>query len=187
MLVFIIGAIGIVIVNIVMLIFPTYYSYDWGYASIGKIHSHAKTSSVYFTLPEGLGTYSYILLALVIAVLLLYVILMLTKNSNLVPLFVIFATALIPFVCITICTASLKTPDKYKQIGDLIIGCGTNAGISPLGIYCTIFLIIFYAMIVKGYYLTRNKIETTSEQETKQIKVKKKENPTSKNNNDFSL
>lgn len=195
---FIIGIVGIIIVSLITLFVPSYYSYSWGYADFQGIKgdsAYSETSKVYYSLAEGSGGFAYIVFAIVVIGLLLYTILMLTKNSNLVPLPVIFVLAVLPIIVVITVAIQSCIEGEYIKVGTLIIGTGTKSGISEWGILCLIALIAFYCITVKGFTLIRKKVEAEGATQVKTIKAKKKKekvkkkkkNAMSYDENDFSL
>ena len=173
---FLIGVIGVSVVALISLFVPSFYSYSWGYANFQGVVGDAAVShsaKVYFSLANSLGGLAYLIFGITFVGLLLYTILMLTKNSNLVPLPLIFVLAILPVVVMIIGVIQSKVDGNYIKVGNnLVIGAGKNAGLGGWGVLCLVLLVAFYLVIVKGFTLVRKKIETENAKGTKTLKVK---------------
>ena len=133
---FIIGVVGVIIVAFASLFVPSYYSYSWGYANFEGIIGDAATSQTakgYYSLVDSFGPIAYVIFGLTFVILLVYTILMLTKNSNLVPTWMLFIAAMLPIVNMIIGVILSKGEGQFVRVGSLVIGTGTNAGLSGWG------------------------------------------------------
>ena len=187
---FIIGIVGIIIVSLITLFVPSYYSYSWGYADFEGVigdAAYSETNKVYYSLVDAFGGGVCIVFAIAIIGLLLYTILILTKNSNLIPLPLIFLLAILPIIMVIIGAIQSCVEGEYIKSGSLIIGSGVNAGISGWGILCLVVLIVFYCITARGFALVRKKVETEGETQVKTIKAKKKKKSNNTDESDFSL
>lgn len=190
MLLFILGALGIIGVCIAGLFLPCYYSQGWGYAAYGKSKAYSTAQAEFYTLiDEYLNHWSlYFLLAIIILGLTIYVVLMFCNKSNLVSNVVIFFLAIAPFIIILYNIKKLKSEGKYIGIGNsLVIGAGRNSGLTGIGRLLLILSIVFFILLVIGFNLNHKKqLENSKNKPPKEIKVKRT-NDTAVYKDDFKL
>jgi hypothetical protein len=187
---FIIGIVGIIIASLITLFVPSYYAYSWGYADFEGIigdTAYSKSDKVYYSLVDAFGGLAYIVFAITVIGLLLYTILILTKNSNLVPLPLIFLLAIFPIIMVIIGAIQAMVGGEYIKTGSLIVGSGVNSGITGWGILCLVVLILFYCITAKGFTLVKKQVEAEGATQVKTISVKKKKNSNNIDENNFSL
>ena len=142
---FLIGIFGICIVSFISLFVPSFFSYSWGYANFQGIigdASRAETAKVYYSLANNFGAFAYVVFGFVIACLILYAVLMITKKSNLIPLPLIFLLAIVPIIMMIMSAAQSRVKGKYIKVGSLVVGAGKDAGVSVWGVICFILLVL---------------------------------------------
>ena len=159
MVLFIVGAVGIIAVCVLACFLPCYYTQGWGYARVGFATAYADgRTQNYSLMSEELSSWAFILIVIVIIVLVLYTILMLTNNSNIVPTFIIFVVAMAPFIAMLGIIGQLKNDGEFVKVGNITIGAGIKSGFTETGLTLCVLSIVFFIILAIGFKKNHQKL-----------------------------
>ena len=145
---FIIGIVGLLLVSILNLFVPSFYSYSWGYADVvglKGVEEYSQSTKVYYSLSDAWGAGAYLVFGLVIFILVYFAITLVVKKSNTIGFLpLIYAGALIPIGAIILCAIQTKEVGRYIKVGNMVVGAGVNAGVTGWFIISIVLLSFFY-------------------------------------------
>lgn len=171
---FLIGTILEIVAAILAFFLPVVYTRDWEYGKItgiGKVYNEGDKNS--YSLSTMYGVFTIIVLVLVVTVAILYLVLFLTKKTNIIPRFVLAIVYLFPVGLMIAAKISLHSEGEFIGNSSAVYGTGSNSGYTGLGWLMMILMIAAVGLVSAG--LIANKAKQNGPNKTtgvKEIKIK---------------
>ena len=171
-MIFLIACILELVICIASIFIPTVYTQDFSWVKIKDVCSLYKNEGASQLTLLSYFDYIYIvIISIVVLAMVVYLILYFTKNSNLIPKFildVIFAVPVIFMIAAEIMSVKRNTASG----GGIYVGTGTHSGLT---VYGWLLLVAFVAVLILlniGLGLQRKKMAEDKEITVKKLKVK---------------
>ncbi len=173
-MIFLIACILELIICIASIFIPTVYTQDYSWIKIKDVFSHYnKGSASQLTLLSYFDYFYIIIISIVVLSMIVYLICFFTKNSNLIPKFLLDIVVALPIVLMIVAVIKSATSSATSG-GGIYVGTGTSSGLTIYGWLLFIAFVAVLILINIGLALQRKKLAEEKETTVKELKIKKK-------------
>ena len=172
-MIFLIACILELIICIASIFIPTVYTQDYSWIKIKDFCSlYKEEGASQLTLLSYFDYIYIVIISIVVLAMVVYLILYFTKNSNLIPKFILDVIFAMP-VILMIAAEIMSVSHSHTSGGGIYVGAGTQSGLT---IYGWILFAAFVAVLILlniGLGLQRKKLAGHKETTVKELKIKK--------------
>ena len=173
-MIFLIACILELVICIVSIFIPTVYTQDYSWVKIKDVFSnYKKAGSSQLTLLSYFDYFYIIIISLVVLVMIVYLICYFTKNSDVIPEFVLDIAFALPIVLMIVAAIKSATSDTVGGSG-IYGGTGTSSGLTVYGWLLFVAFVAVLILINIGLGLQRKKLAEEKETTVKELKIKEK-------------
>ena len=173
-MIFLIACILELIICIASIFIPTVYTQDYSWIKIKDFCSlYKEESASQLTLLSYFDYIYIVIISIVVFAMVVYLILYFTKNSNLIPKFILDVIFAMP-VILMIAAEIMSVSHSHTSGGGIYVGAGTSGGLTVYGWLLFVAFVAVLILLNIGLKCQRKKLSEEKETNVKEIKIKKK-------------
>lgn len=141
---------------------------------VGSVYKEGSETN--YNLYELMGPIFIVLGIFLILVVVLYLILLLTKNTNIVPSFILKIVSFAPLLLMLVAKILVSSEAKFVGNSVAVYGSGVDGSINSTGWFLIVVMAVSCFLLVKGLSEVENDIMEKGEKSVKEVKIKVKKN-----------